>query len=465
MRSTDIQYTHPDYDNNKDRWEFYLRSYMGGEDYKNGGYLTKYINEDKDSYARRIDLTPIDNHCKNIVHIYSSFLWRIPPVRQFNSIAEDPVLAQFIKDSDLDGKGFDAFMREAQVWSSVYGHVWLMVDKPASNAGTKAEEISQEIRPYVTMFTPENVFDWKWTRTASGRYALSYLKVRESVDKIDDTTTEAYFRVWTETEIESWHCVNDSETKIDTVPNPLGRIPAVYLPAQRSVVRGIGISDLSDAASMQRAIYQELSEIEQLIRISNHPTLVKTFGTDASAGAGAIINMPDDMDANMKPYQMQPSGSNLDAVRASITDKVEAINRMSHMGAVRGTQAMTQSGVAMQTEFQMLNAKLSEKADILELAEEQLWGFYCMWQQQTSDVEVFYPNSFDLRDYDKELTFLQSMRASGVKSTTLMQQIDKQIADLVLDDEELAKAHVEIESNSLGLGQFAPVEQAAEIQL
>jgi hypothetical protein len=465
MRSTDIQYTHPDYDNNKDRWEFYLRSYMGGEDYKNGGYLTKYINEDKDSYARRIDLTPIDNHCKNIVHIYSSFLWRIPPVRQFNSIAEDPVLAQFIKDSDLDGKGFDAFMREAQVWSSVYGHVWLMVDKPASNAGTKAEEISQEIRPYVTMFTPENVFDWKWTRTASGRYALSYLKVRESVDKIDDTTTEAYFRVWTETEIESWHCVNDSETKIDTVPNPLGRIPAVYLPAQRSVVRGIGISDLSDAASMQRAIYQELSEIEQLIRISNHPTLVKTFGTDASAGAGAIINMPDDMDANMKPYQMQPSGSNLDAVRASITDKVEAINRMSHMGAVRGTQAMTQSGVAMQTEFQMLNAKLSEKADILELAEEQLWGFYCMWQQQTSDVEAFYPNSFDLRDYDKELTFLQSMRASGVKSTTLMQQIDKQIADLVLDDEDLAKAHVEIESNSLGLGQFAPVEQATEIQL
>jgi len=465
MRSTDIQYTHPDYDNNKDRWEFYLRSYMGGEDYKNGGYLTKYINEDKDSYARRIDLTPIDNHCKNIVHIYSSFLWRIPPVRQFNSIAEDQVLAQFIKDSDLDGKGFDAFMREAQVWSSVYGHVWLMVDKPASNAGTKAEEISQEIRPYVTMFTPENVFDWKWTRTASGRYALSYLKVRESVDKIDDTTTEAYFRVWTETEIESWHCVNDRETKIDTVPNPLGRIPAVYLPAQRSVVRGIGISDLSDAASMQRAIYQELSEIEQLIRISNHPTLVKTFGTDASAGAGAIINMPDDMDANMKPYQMQPSGSNLDAVRASISDKVEAINRMSHMGAVRGTQAMTQSGVAMQTEFQMLNAKLSEKADILELAEEQLWGFYCMWQQQTNDVEVFYPNSFDLRDYDKELTFLQSMRASGVKSTTLMQQIDKQIADLVLDDEELAKAHVEIESNSQGLGQFAPVEQATEIQI
>ena len=207
---------------------------------------------------------------------------------------------------------------------------------------------------------------------------------------------------------------------------------------------------------MQRAIYQELSEIEQLIRISNHPTLVKTYNTDASAGAGSVINMPDDMDSNMKPYQIQPSGQNLDSVRAAITDKVEAINRMSHMGAVRGTQAMTQSGVAMQTEFQMLNAKLSEKADILELAEEQLWELFAEWQDATPDVEVFYPDSFDLRDYDKELIFLQQMRSTGVKSVTLMQEIDKQIADLVLDDEALARSHVEIESSSQTLGQFTP---------
>jgi hypothetical protein len=213
---------------------------------------------------------------------------------------------------------------------------------------------------------------------------------------------------------------------------------------------------------MQRAIYQELSEIEQLIRISNHPTLVKSFQTDASAGAGAVINLPDDMDASLKPYQLQPSGQNLDAVRASITDKVEAINRMSHMGAVRGTEAMTMSGVAMQTEFQMLNAKLAEKADLLELAEEQLWLLFCDWQDVTPDVEIFYPDAFDLRDYDKELMFLQQLRSTGVKSVTLSQEIDKKIADLLLDDEELAKSHVEIESGTQVLGQFN--EQITEEQ-
>jgi len=171
---------HPDYDDNQNRWEFYLRSYMGGEDYQGGNYLTKYVNEDKDEYNRRLMLTPIDNHCRNIVHIYSSYLWRVPPKREFGALANNQSLEYFLKDADLDGRSFDSFMREAQVWSSVYGHVWLMLDKPKSNAGTRADELAQGIRPYINLFTPENIFDWRYERMASGRFQLSYLKVRES---------------------------------------------------------------------------------------------------------------------------------------------------------------------------------------------------------------------------------------------------------------------------------------------
>jgi hypothetical protein len=454
MSMDEITYTHPDYDEHEERWEFYLRSYMGGQDYKDGDYLTRYINEDKDEYSRRISLTPIDNHCRNIVHIYSSYLWRIPPTRTFNSLDGNVALDPFLKDCDLDGRSFNAFMKEANIWASVYGHVWIMLDKPKSNAGTKAEELAQGIRPYATLFTPENIFDWRYERTESGRFKLTYLKVRESVENIDKTSKRAYFRIWTEEEVQIYEVTDEMERLVETLPNPIGRIPAVFLPANRSVVRGIGISDLTDIAYMQQAIYQELSEIEQLIRISNHPTLVKTFGTDASAGAGSVINMPDELDSNLKPYQIQPSGSNLDAVRAAIMDKVESINRMAHMGAVRGTEAQTKSGVALQTEFQLLNARLSEKADILQLAEEQLWELFCIWQGVTPDVEVFYPDSFDLRDYPNELAFLQQARASGVRSNTFLKAVDKLIADLVLDDDELLQAHEEIDSTNQVLGQF-----------
>jgi hypothetical protein len=459
----DIEYQHPDYETNVERWEFYLRSYMGGADYKEGNYLTGYLNEDSKAYGRRLELTPLDNHCRNVVHVYSSFLWRISPTRNFEGMEGSADLEAFMKDANLDGQNFNSFMREAQIWSSVYGHVWIMVDKPESQAGTRAEELDQGIRPYVTLITPENVYDWRWERMPSGRHELVYLKVRESVDRIDGTTTVTHFREWYKDRVRLTRYDGTAATVIQDIDNPIGVIPAVHLPANRSILRGIGISDISDVAYMQKAIYQELSEIEQLIRISNHPTLVKTYDTDASAGAGAIINMSDDMDAGLKPYQMQPSGGNLDAIRASISDKIEAINRMAHMGAVRGTEAITQSGVAMQTEFQMLNAKLSEKADILELAEEQLWAFYCKWQDHPlHEVDISYPDSFDLRDYAQDLIFFQQVKASGISSNTLMREVDKQIADLVLDDEALSEAHREIDEGTRALGEFPLQEQPTE---
>jgi len=460
-----IDYQHPDYENNEARWEFYLRSYIGGQEYQDGNYLTGYLNESENEYARRIQLTPLDNHCRNVVHIYSSFLWRTPPVRVYNSLANNAALEQFTDDADLDGMNINSFMKQAQIWASVYGNVWIMVDKPQSNARTRAEELDQDIRPYVSLFTPENVFDWKWERTPSGRFELTYLKLREAVDRETATTKVSYYRVWRKDTIEYWKSDGEDEVLMETIDNSLGVIPAVYLPAARSVTRSIGISDLSDIAYMQKAIYSELSEIEQLIRISNHPSLVKTYDTDASAGAGSVINVSDDMDGKVQPYLLQPSGQNIGSIRESIKDKIEAINRMAHMGAVRGTEVITQSGVAMQTEFQMLNAKLSEKADLLELAEEQMWTYFCNWLDIPPDVEVFYPDSFDLRDYDKELLFLQQMKASGVRSATLAQEIDKQIADLVLDDENLAKSHIEIEQGTSTLGQFGVGAETAVFAL
>lgn len=453
--SQEITYTHPDYDDYVDQWEFHLRSYLGGEHYRDGQYLVQYLNEDKNEYSRRLDLTPIDNHCSNVVHIYSSFLWRNPPTREWNSLDGNPILIPMMRDADLDGRSLDTFMKDAQIWSSVYGNVWILVDKPKSNAGTRAEELAQDIRPYLNLYTPENVFDWRWERTESGRQKLVYLKVREQIIRETATESITHFRIWTEDTIELYEVSNETSRLLETMDNPLGMIPAVYLPAQRTPTKGIGKSDLGDIALMQKAIYQELSEIEQLIRISNHPTLVKTYDTDASAGAGGIVHMPDELDPNLKPFMLQPSGANLEAVMSSIEKKNEMISRMAHLGAVRGTDAVKASGIALQTEFQLLNARLAEKADLLELAEEHIWFYVCLWSGVTPDVEVSYPDSFDIRDYPNELQFLQQARASGVQSPTFMREVDKQIVDLILDDEMLFQAHDEIDS-ARQLGDFSP---------
>ena len=444
---------HELYDNYAGRWEYYIRSFLGGEEYKGGRYLQEYNLELENEFEKRLQFTPLDNHCRNIVHIYSSFLFRVLPTRKLESLNDDPATQMFLDDADLEGRSFDALMREVQQYASVYGHCWLLLDKPNSNARTRAEELQQEIRPYMNIYTPENVMDWEWDRAASGKYYLKYLKIREFRSREKDV-----FRLWYLDRIDTVELQRmgaKAPVLIDSVPNPLNSIPAVCLYNQRSHDRGVGVSDLTDVADLQRAIYNELSEIEQLIRLSNHPSLVKTRDVDASAGAGAIIELPDNVDPALKPYILQPSGQNLDSVLKTIQTKIDAINRLTHVGAVRSTSERTVSGVALRTEFQLLNARLSEKAKLMELAEEQIWRYFALWQNKVFDGAIYYPESFDLRDWATDLEVLQQAKASNIKSDTFIKELDKQIARTVVDDDEaLSKIDEEIEQQTTRLGEF-----------
>jgi len=450
---------HDNYDLMIQRWNFYLRSYLGGEEYRSGSFLHEYALELDLEYQNRVNYTPIDNHSRNIISIYSSFLFRVPPTREYGTLSTEPSLESFLDDTDLDGQNFNAFMKNAQTYSGVYGNVWIFVDKPESNAQTRADELGQDIRPYLTMVTPDNVMDWHYSRATSGRYVLDYLKVRE-----ERTSDGTYFRIWTPQDISYVFVPERGKLRVlETKPNQLGEIPAVCLYNKRSPRKGVGISDLTDVALLQQSIYNELSEMEQLIRLSNHPSLVKTQGVEASAGAGAIVNMPDDLDSGLKPYLLQPSGSNLSEIRSSIEQKIEMIDRATHMSGVRQTKTQVSSGIALQTEFENLNSVLSEKADLLENAEEHIWTLFAKWQGKVFDGVIDYPESFNLRDYASDLQYLQQAKASGVRSSTFQKEIDKQIVGAVIDDDQIISSiNDEIEAQT-EVGVFENAQTQAEV--
>ena len=459
---------HKHYEEKFKDWHFHLMSYLGGQDYQDGYQLNRYILETDEEYLKRAENTPIDNHCKNVVQIYTSFLFRVPPTRNYGSLQGDPQLESFINDADLDGRSFNNVIREMQVNASIYGTCWAVLDKPAVQTQTRAEELQLDIRPYMSLYTPENVLNWDFERSINGKYVLTRLVLLE--DLFDDVAT---IRVWTSEDVTTYrlkdYTKGYSTSKpmlLNEMPNMLGKVPAVILYNQKSQRRGIGISDLNDVAELQKAIYNDYSEIEQLIRLSNHPSLVKTPNVEASAGAGSIIEMPEDLDSNLKPYLIQPSSQSLDGIMNNINMKVEAINRITHMGAVRATQDRVQSGIALQTEFQLLNARLSEKADYLQNAEEQIWKLFAEWQNQTFDGEIIYPDSFNLRDYASDLQFLQAAKASGVPSDSFVKEVDKQIARAVVDDDEkINTIDNEIDAKAAPIGQFStPTIEGEEIE-
>jgi hypothetical protein len=414
------------YNELNDRWQFYLQSYQGGEDYRQGGHLTRYVNETDVEYQARLISTPVDNHCRSVVSVYTSFLFREEAERELGTLEYDPMVEDFLKDADLDGRSLNQFMKEVSIWSNVFGHCFVLVTKPNVGAVTMADEIAAGVRPYVSLLTPLTVMDWSWSRSQLGRYTLDMIKYVEDVNG-----DEQVIKQWTPTEITTWTVDTKSQEVIAEYiePNGLGKVPAIVAYGNRGPIRGVGVSDLSDIADHQKKIYNELSEVEQSIRLNGHPTVVKTPDVEMSAGAGSVALMPDGMDPGLKPYMLNVS-TDIGAIYNSIAASVDAIDKMANTGAIRATQSRTLSGVAMRTEFELLNARLSEKADNLELAEEQIWNLYAEYQGLAFDGEIEYPGSFNIQDQSQEFEKLK-MAKDTATDPAVLRVVDEQLMEML----------------------------------
>ena len=417
----------PIYNNYIDQWRYLLVSYLGGEDYRQAGMLQKYQLESAAEYNSRLRNTPLENHCAGVVDVYNSFLFRQEPDRDFGTSTGRRELEEFLKDADMDGRSFNSFMSDVATWTSVFGHAWIIMSKPDIGALTRADEIAQGVRPYVNLLTPVNVLDWSWYRRANGRYELNYFKYIEDINGDIRTVRE-----WTDEEIRTWVVdVKENVIMEETVEiNGLGRIPAVVAYNGRSMVRGIGVSDINDIADAQRYIYNMTSEIQQSAVLDSHPSLVTTPDVQIGTGAGSLIQIPETLDSGLKPYLLEFSGASIDSMLATISHTIDSIDKMANTGGVRANATRTSSGVALETEFQLLNARLASKADALELAEENIWRLWCVYQNSPYDFEIDYPSSFNIRDTANDLAQLQTAKNTAT-DPVLTEIIDEKIIELL----------------------------------
>ena len=415
------------------RWKYLLESYVGGEEYRRAQHLTRYQLETVQEYEARLKATPLENHCASVISVYNSFLFREEPERDFDNNGMTFELEMFLRDADYDGRSLNNFMKDVATWASVFGHCFIMVSKPNIGANTRADEVAAGVRPYVSLLTPMVVLDWKWQRSPSGRYELVYFRYVEDINGDVRVIKE-----WTPQEI----ITSTVNTERDIVEerivevNGLGKIPVVIAYNGRSPVRGIGVSDITDIADAQRFIYNATCECEQSIRLDSHPSLVKTPETQAGIGAGSLIHMPENLDPGLKPYLLEFSGASVESIYRAIEHTIASIDKMANTGAVRATESKTMSGVAMETEFQLLNARLSEKADNLELAEEQMWQLWYEYMGQQWMGSIEYPGSFNIRDTSGEINQLKTAKDTAT-DPVVIRKIDEHILEWMGDEKEL----------------------------
>jgi hypothetical protein len=109
---------------------------------------------------------------------------------------------------------------------------------------------------------------------------------------------------------------------------------------------------------------------------------------------------------------------------------------MANTGSIRATESRRMSGVAQEQEFQLLNAKLSEKADNLELAEEQIWQWYCFYQGYTWDGKIKYPDSFAIRDTFNEIEALVKAK-NAATDPRVLNIIDHELIELLGEEGDM----------------------------
>lgn len=421
------------YSTYKDRWTELFQAYIGGEDYTMAGYLHKYQLETAGEYATRLETTPLENHCKSVVSVYNSFLFREKPYRDLSGLDNSPILEEFLKDCDQDGHSLNEIMREVSTWSSVFGHVWMIITKPNLGLATQGEELDMGVRPYVNVLTPLAVTDWNWYRTPIGKYKLDYLKYVE-----DFNGSIQVLKEWTPETISTYTINTEDNIILEEIveENQLGYIPAVIAYNQRSSVRGIGVSDIQDIALMQKYIYNCTSEAAEAIKMDTHPSVVATPNTQLGTGPGSVIKIEESLDPGLKPYVLEFSGASVDTIYKAIQHSIEAIDKMANTGAVRATEARTMSGVALETEMSLLNARIAQKASALEMAEENLFKIVADYMGMKWTGYIEYPNSFNIRDKDREI---QQLRVAKEVATDprVIAEIDKKLIDWMdLEEEE-----------------------------
>lgn len=456
IQATSANYLYTRY---QKRWQFLYDSYQGGDDYRNGAYLQRYQLESESEYQARLNSVPLDNQCRGLISLYTSFLFRQEPDRDFGILEDNPTIEAMLEDADLDGRNINAFMKEVATWSSAMGHVWVCVAKPDVGAVTMAEEQMLGVRPYLSYYLPLAVTDWTWERQANGSYALSYIKVVEEVNGNTNRVVE-----WTKDTITTTIIDINKNTAEDytVVPNGLGRLPWICVYGERSPVRGIGTSLVSDIADQQRLIYNELAEVWDSIRLDTHPSLVATEDTTVNgAAAGQIITLPQSLDPNLKPYVLQFQGGQIDKIYTSINERRKIIDSMGNVGSVRATETREMSGIAIETEFTLLNARLTNIADNLELAEEQIWQEVYAYLGYTWDGEIKYPDNFALRNVDNELDQLAKMKTLTARPE-VQTEIDKRVAE-ILDIDEIYEAG-EAEEEEMTHPATTPENRQSHIQ-
>lgn len=452
--------TLPNYVTRAEAWDFMIASYLGGKSYIES-HLFKYYIEGDDEFKERKTRAHRENHCKRIVDLFNSYLFQEQPTRD----TIDARLKQFHENVDGKGKRIDKFMKGASLWSSVFGRIYIMVDKPSlpdsEKTGTAADNINPKAQPYCYLIHPQDIKDIAFNEDGSVKWVIIVEHVRDDDDPFtSDGEVKDQFRLWT---MDGWYLFDDKGNHKEDGEHGLGIVPLIILDSEEGDPYD-GQSLIGDIAYLDRAIFNNWSRLDAIVcdqtfsqLIFPIEGLVGDIATDQklmekfmSIATNRFLFYS--VQAQTPPAWISPDASQAQFILDMIESQTKQLYSSLGLKAEVGTETVSQSGTAKAWDFDKLNKMLADKADNLEAAEVEINRLFAKWiGQEDIKCAVDYPEKFDTRSLMDEIAIVQELALIRI-SDTFTKEVEKLLAMKALpkiDEATLKKIMKEIDDKDL----------------
>lgn len=428
---------HPFYEQNSNTWQRCLLAYGGGARYINKA-LVKHMSEVEPEYLERLQRASYTNYPRRIATLITQYVLARRPERE----GADPEL---VEDWSRTGLRVDEVMRQFSTYLNICGCAWLAVDMPSfDGVKTKADEITERLRPYCVALNPLQIPDWCY---GSDGQLLWVLEAEERLDNTDPYSQARKIQIrklWTRNDV-TVVAMNQTtgERTINTIEHGLGQVPFV----RHVEVDGYGIGEnhwFEDVVRISDAILNAGSEaqmnvVKQMFGLLVVPEdLLDTVSRQESDERSAQReNEPlshvlarsaalfESNEGKGCCRYIAPSGAETATIRSEIDAMRKEMYSAVGLATSKDNTKAVESAEAKAWDFQNIEHFMATRADILEQCEGMAWKLMNMWSPIINVPTISYNRNFAILDLKESVATLLELSAFNPENDPYQREVGK----------------------------------------
>lgn len=446
----------------EDAWRLNVKSYWGGPEYKHGQYLKMYATDSStpsdiirtqevtgdgtptgkytsvaianspseaenpdyllnNFYGEKLDQVAVYPYTRLYVSEYNAMLMRSSPSRV---LPETPEVEAFSKDCDGQGNSLNEFWSMVDIYTTVYGVVWVSCIK-----------YGDADYPLWRWHSPLDVTNWQYKYNNKGELLLKEIVIKLS----DEPEVDIYQHITDET-ITTIYVPQTEDFSAENLPeeaeyfddegdgdsgyyqiiqeNTLGELFVRPVYQSNKIYNGVGHTNIFDIAQIQRSIYSLSADAYSAFTYGSHPVnIIDSETADMNDGAisaepGAVIRVNASLTGSPAyVYEfVAPPLDSISEIRAYINQNIEKMNEVAMVRSDDLIKA-SRSGAQIEQMDSKLEAFVRRKAISLENAEYQMWKLWFDWQDQEmpEDLSISYSRVYTQKGLEQEISEMNQL--------------------------------------------------------